>query len=152
MDKRSFSMRLLEGFEIVDQVRLGLASAHLSLPFWQRAFPEAEAQAPLRKALSAVSEFCVDGRVLPDIKDIAVCAYQTVSKCNLPHGDILRQAGFSAAHIAMAPWFYETKQMAKASHAAMISIDYCEAVHKWFDQMPKFEMALTVSAAELRHV
>lgn len=82
--QRPLSARVIEGFDPIEQIELGLTAANLALPFWLRVNPEKSYQSPLIDALVAVATFCATGKLVPSAKEIAELAYRTVSSCDLP--------------------------------------------------------------------
>lgn len=148
--QRPLSVNLLEGQAPRAQIQLGLVAARLAFPYWQRAFPEKESQRPLAEALSLVEAFCSTGKLPADGKAVAELAYQTVSSCDLPPGDQLRSAGFSVAHIAMAPWLLAAGSASKACHSAMVAINYSQSIHSWASKQSELANALASLAQELR--
>ena len=148
--QRALSGKVLEGLSPRAHVELALVAARLALPFWQRAFPEKERQAPMIAALEAVESFCTSGQLVPGAKATAELAYQAVSSCDLSSGDIQRSAGFSVAHVAMAPWLLSAGSVSKATHNALVAINYSESIHSWAGRLIELEAALVSRAKELR--
>jgi len=148
--QRPLSSHILEGLAPRAQIELGYVAARLAFPYWQRAFPEKENQLPLAEALSRVEAFCSTGEFPADGKAVAELAYRTVSSCDLPRGDRLRSAGFSIAHIAMAPWLLAAGYSSKACHSAMLAINYSESIHSWASKQAELRDALVSRAQELR--
>lgn len=141
-EMRPLSVRLLEGLAPIAQLELALSAARQALPFWLRAFPEREYQLPLLAALEAGESYCVTGQLLPDAKATAERAYQTVSRCDLPPGDILRSSGFAIAHAAMAPWLLAVGKHSQATHNAMVAINYSASIHEWAGSLAALESSL----------
>jgi hypothetical protein len=138
--------KLRNGLSAEAQIELALVAAQLAFPFWQRAFPEREHQVALIAALDAVKFFCSARQLAPNAKAVAELAYQSVSACDLPAGDIQRSSGFSVAHVAMAPWLLSMGSESKAKHNVMVAINYSEAIHKWAGRLLELEAALTAQA------
>ena len=149
--QRLLSARVSEGFGPVEQIELGYAAARLALPFWLRANPEKSFQAPLIFALESVASYCTGGRLAADAKVVAVRAYQAVSSCDLPAGDIQRSSGFSVAHIAMAPWLHASGSSSKAQYNVMVAINCSESIHSWAGKTAEFEAALECRRRELQN-
>lgn len=144
------SVRLLEGLAPIAQLELALTAARHALPFWLRAFPEKEHQVPLLAGLETAERYCVTGQLLPHAKETAERAYQTVSRCDLAPGDILRSSGFAIAHAAMAPWLLAVGNHSQATHNAMVAINYSASVHEWAGSLAVLEAALLARSKESR--
>lgn len=148
--QRALSGKVLEGLTQKAQVEVALVAARLALPFWRRAFPEKELQAPMVSALHVVEVFCASGQLAAGAKAIAEAAYQAVSSCDLPSGDVQRSSGFSVAHLAMVPWLLSVGSEPKARHNLMVAINYSESIHGWAGRLPELEGSLARRAHELR--
>ena len=146
---RPLSARLLEGLVPIAQLELALTAARQALPFWLRSFPEKEHQLPLLAALEVTESYCATGQLLPDAKATAERAYQTVSRCDLPPGDILRSSGFAIAHAAMAPWLLAVGNHSQATHNAMVAINHSASIHEWAGSLAALEVALSARSKEL---
>jgi hypothetical protein len=135
--------------EPVELVRISLTAAKWSFPFWASAFPEANLQAPLREALQMVERFCETKTVIANAKEIATVAYTSVSKCDLPHGDRLRSAGFSVSHIAMTPWFYSMGKLSNLRDACSNSINYAHSISVWAGDEEQFVVLMNGLASSM---
>ena len=149
MQIRPLSFRALADRSHREQIRQALLAAQLAFPYWQRAFPEAEYQAPLVEAIKIVESFLASGILPANAKAVAEAAYRAVSGCDLPPGDIHRSSGFSVAHVAMTPWLHASGSLQKVTHNSQVSIGYSESIHRWAGRLPELEAALLSSAPGL---